>query len=131
MRRANLIDERDSSYSALMAVVPKTDGALRVCIDLRQVNMNIVNEAYPIKRIDNNLEAMAGLIVFTTLDLKKRYHQLLLHPHLKRVTPFLTPNGIKRWKILPLGMKTAGAVFQHVMEQIMRELQQRSAAVYI
>ena len=95
------------------------------------VNQDIVNDAYPMHRIEEQLEAMAGAKVFTTLDLTKGYHQLVLHPASKPITAFSTPEGLYQWKVLPLGMKTAGAVFQRVMDQIMGDLQPRCVSVYI
>lgn len=79
IKRAEIIEERDSPDSAPMVVVPKTDGALRVCIEFRKDNMDIVNDAYLMHRIEDQLEAMAGSSVFTMLDLTKGYHQLLLN----------------------------------------------------
>lgn len=108
-----------------MVVVPKPDGALRVCIDFRRVNLNIVNDAYPMYWIEDQLNAMGGAKVFTTLDLNKGYHQLLLHPDSKPVTAFLAPDRLFQLKVLPLGMKTTGAVFQRVMDQILQGLQPR------
>ena len=82
-------------------------------------------------RIDKQLEAMAGCVVFTTLDLTKGYHQLILHPKSKPITAFSTPDGLFQWKVLPQGMKTAGAVFQRVMDHILGDLQPRCVSVYI
>lgn len=72
-------------------MLPKHNAALRACINFRQVNMHIVNDAYLMRQIDNQLKAMAGSTVYTALDLTKRYHQLLLHHKSKPVTEFLTP----------------------------------------
>lgn len=74
---------------------------------------------------------MGGAKVFNTLDLTKGYHQLLLHLDSKLVTAFLTPDGLFQCKVLPLGMKTAGAVFQRVMDQILQGPQPRCVTVYI
>lgn len=111
MRQANLIKESDSPYSALMMAVSRPDGEKWGWFDFFQVNMVIVNHAYLINRIDKQLEAKAGSAVFTILDLTKGYHQLLLHPNLKPVPAFLTPNELYQWKLLPLGMKSAAVVF--------------------
>ena len=95
------------------------------------VNRDIVNNAYPMHRIEEQLEAMAGAKVFTTLDLTKGYHQLVLHPESKPITVFSSPDGLFQWKVLPLGMKTAGAVFQRIMDKVMGDLQPQCVSVYI
>lgn len=131
MKRADLIEESDSPYSAPTVVVPKPDGVLRVCIDFRQVNMGIVNNAYLMYRIEDHMEAMTGSRVFTTLDLKKGYHQLMLHEESKTVIAFSTHEGLYQWKVLPLGMKKARAVFQRIMNKVMEGLENGCVAVYI
>lgn len=77
-----------------MIIMLKPDGALYVCINFRQVNIFIINEAYSINQIIEQLENMAGSAVFKIMDLTKGYHQLLLHPDLNPVTVFLTPDGL-------------------------------------
>lgn len=74
MKKADMIKESNSPYASPMVCVPKPNGQLRVCINFRMVNQDIVNDAYPMHRINEQLEAMAGLMVFTTLDLTKGYH---------------------------------------------------------
>ena len=39
--------------------------------------------------------------------------------------------GLYQWKVLPMGMKTSGAVFQRLMDSVLGELQQKIAVVYI
>lgn len=77
-----------------MVVVPKPDGELRVCIDFRRANLDIMNDSYPMHLIEDQLNAMGGAKVFTTLDLMKGYHQLLLQPDSKPVTAFFTNEGL-------------------------------------
>lgn len=76
-----------------MVVVPNPYGALWVFIEFWQVNLDIVSNAYLMHWIEDQLEAMAGSRVFTTLELTKGYHQLLLQEDSKPVTPFATPEG--------------------------------------
>lgn len=102
-----------------------------MCIDFRQVNQDIVNDAYPMHQIEEQLNAMAGCNVFSTLDLTKGYHQLLIDLNSRDVTVFSTPDGLFQWKVLPMGMKTSGAVFQRVMDCVFRGLQPNCVVVYI
>ena len=52
------------------------------------------------------------------LDLTKGYHQMRLDEKSKEITAFTTPEGLFQWLVLPMGMKTAGAVFQHLMDKV-------------
>ena len=111
--------------------VKKPDGNLCVTIDFRMVNKNVINDAYLMHRVEDQLEAMSGSSVFTTLDLTKGYHQMRLAEESKEITAFSSPKGLFQWKVLPMGMKTSGAVFQRLMDQMLGDLQPRCAVVYI
>ena len=49
----------------------------------------------------------------------------------REITAFTTPRGLFQWKVLPVGMKTSGAVFQRLMDAMLGKLQPRCAVVYI
>ena len=49
----------------------------------------------------------------------------------KEITAFTSPQGLYQWKVLVMGMKTSGAVFQRLMDWILGNLQPRCAVVYI
>lgn len=131
LEKANFIEPSISPYAAPTVCVKKKDGSLRVCIDFRMVNKNIINDAYPLHRIDDQLDIMAGSKVFTTLDLTKGYHQMKLDFNSREITGFTTPKGLYQWKVLPMGMKTSGAVFQRLMDEVLGDLQPKCAVVYI
>ena len=73
---------------------------------------------YPFHWIKDQLQAMAGAKWFTTLDLTKGYHQMKLAEESKEITTFSMPRGLFKWKVLPMGMKTLGAVFQRLVDSI-------------
>jgi len=48
------------SKSSPIVLVPKKDGSLCFCVDYRKVNKITHKDAYPIPRIDNILDTLAG-----------------------------------------------------------------------
>ena len=74
---------------------------------------------------------MLGSAWFTTLDLTKGYHQMNLDVSSCEYMAFTTPMGLYQWKVLPMGMKSSGAVFQRLMDSVLGELQPKIAVVYI
>lgn len=74
MRKAELIEENDSLYASPMACVLNPNGQLQVYIDFGMINRDISNDVYPMHQINEQLKAMAGATIFTTLDLKKGCH---------------------------------------------------------
>ena len=61
--------------------------------------------------VKDQLEAMSGALVFSTLDLTKGYHQMKLADESKEITAFTSPKGLFQWKVKLMVMKTSGAVF--------------------
>jgi len=56
--------------------VKKKDGSLRLCVDCRQLNRVIVKNKYPLPRINDLFDQLAGVAVFYKNDLRLGYHQL-------------------------------------------------------
>lgn len=54
----------------------------------------------------------------STLDLTKGYHQLVINPKSKPIKSFSSLESLFQWKVLPLDMKTAGVVFQSIMDKV-------------
>ena len=44
-----------------MVVVPKKSGAVRICVDLKPLNENVLREAHPIPKVDETLAQLTGL----------------------------------------------------------------------
>ena len=53
-----VIVKSNSEYASPLVVVKKGTGEIRLCEDYRQLNNNTINDAYPIPRIDDSLEAL-------------------------------------------------------------------------
>jgi len=51
-----------SPYSAAVVVVRKKEQSLRLCIDYRQLNKYTIRDAFPLPRINETVEALAGHI---------------------------------------------------------------------
>ena len=59
-----------------MLFVKKKDGSLRLCIDYRGLNKVTIKNKYPLPRIDDLFDQLAGSRVFSRIDLRSGYHQL-------------------------------------------------------
>ena len=61
-----------------MVVAPKPDGHVRVCVDLRRAYGAIVRERHPMPTVEDLLHDINGSIVFSKLDLKWAFHEVML-----------------------------------------------------
>ena len=97
-----------------VVIVPKNNGEIRLCVDMRQANQAIMRRRYPIPTIDEVLHTMNGFKVFSKLDLKWGYQQNLeLSPESREITTFVTPDGLFQYKRLLFGVCSASEQNQH------------------
>ena len=80
-----------------LVVVPKTDGDVRICVDMRRANSAIERERHPIPTIEEVLYDLTGSTVFSKLDLKWGFHQVELDERSRGITTFVTHRGLYRY----------------------------------
>ena len=89
-----------------LVAVPKPNGEVRVCVDMRQANQAILRERHPIPTVEETLQELHGAAVFSKLDLKWGYHQIELDPDYRGITTFATHQGLWRYKRLMFGISS-------------------------
>ena len=107
-------------WVSLICVVPKCDGDIRLCVDMRQANEAVVRERHLIPTVDEVLQNMNESDVFSKLDLKWGYHQIELENKSRDITTFATHMGLFRYKRLMFGITSAPELYQHIIQQILQ-----------
>ena len=97
---------------APVVMVRKKDGTWRFCIDYWKSNAVTHQDAYPLPRVDETLELLAGSTYFTTLDLASGYWQVEIDENSKKKTAFSTTRGHYEFNVMPFGLTNAPATFQ-------------------
>lgn len=126
-----LIEPSSSPFGAPVLFVQKKDSSLRMCVDFRALNKLTVRDRFPLPRIDDLLDKMAGKTIFSSLDLQSGYHQILITPSDRPKTAFNTPLGHFQFKVLCFGLTNAPATFQRVMNHIFAPLIGDYVLVYL
>ena len=75
-------------------VVCKGDGNIRVCVDMRRANEAIIRERHPIPTVGELLHDLNGSTVFSKIDLKWGFHQILLSEDSQHITTFVTVKSL-------------------------------------
>ncbi|ROT75043.1 hypothetical protein C7M84_006442 [Penaeus vannamei] len=114
MEAQGVVERSDSPWSSPVVLVTKKDGTKRFCADYRSLNNVTAKDSYPLPRMDDTLDAMAGACWFSMIDLKSGYHQ-----------------GLWQFTVMPFGLCNAPSCFQRLMERVLEGLQWRMALVYL
>ncbi|XP_064475331.1 uncharacterized protein K02A2.6-like [Ornithodoros turicata] len=104
-----------------VVVVPKphTEGAIRMCIDMREANRAIARERHVMPTVEDIINTLNGAAYFSKLDLNEGYHQLELEESSRRITTFSTHCGLRRYKRLLFGVNAAAEIFQDAISQVL------------
>ena len=99
--------------------MPKPNGDIRLCVDMRRANGAIVRERHPIPTVDEVLHDLNGSTVFSKLDIKWAFHQVELSEASRPITTFATHKGLFRYKRLMFGVSCAPEMYQRVIQQVL------------
>ena len=131
MLRRDVIEPSSSPWASPVVLVKKKDNSYRFCIDYRKLNGITVKDSYPLPRIDDTLDSLAGARCFSTLDLASGYWQVGLSESAKEKTAFTTSQGLYQFKVLPFGLCNAPSTFERLMERVLQGLRWQMLLVYL
>ncbi|KFD63429.1 hypothetical protein M514_24355 [Trichuris suis] len=126
-----IIEPSNSPWAAGIVPVRKKDGSIRLCVDYRKLNEVSRRNAYPIPRVDETLEALAGARYFSTIDLLSGYWQVELTDAAKEKTTFINHDGLFQFNVMPFGLTGAPATFQRLIERVLAGLKWSTCLVYL
>ena len=115
--------EEPSQWVSPIVPVPKKGGEeVRICIDMREANEAILRVRHPMPTIEDILLTVGQGKWFSKLDLKWGFHQIELEEESREITTFITHTGLYRFKRLLFGVNSAPEMYQHILAQIVSDL---------
>jgi len=108
--------EGPTPWVSPLAAIPKSNGDVQVCVDIRRANKAVIRECHLIPTLEETLAPLDGAAVFLKLDLRWGYHQVELHLESRVLMTFSTHNGLKGYKRLIFGLSSAPEMYQYVIQ---------------
>lgn len=132
----DIIVPSTSAWNFPLLMIPKKMDASgikkwRVVADYRKLNEITINTVFPLPRIDEILDGLGKAKYFSTLDLAKGYYQVLLDEKDRELTAFSTPYAHYMYKRMPMGLRSAPATFQKLMNSVLMGLQGEKMFIYL
>ena len=78
-----------SPWASPIVLVRCKDGKVRTCVDYRRLNSVTTKDALPIPRIHDCLDAVAGAVMFSTMDITTAYNQIPVRKKMSRRRHFV------------------------------------------
>lgn len=128
---AGIIRPSSSPVAAGFFFVEKKDKSLRPCIDYRGLNNITVKNKYPLPLLSSAFELLHETTIFSKLDLRNAYHLVRIREGDEWKTAFNTHLGHFEYLVMPFGLTNAPAVFQALVNDVLRDFINRCAFVYL
>jgi hypothetical protein len=106
------------TWLANPVLVKKKNGKWRMCIDHTSLNKACPKVPFPLPRIDQIVDSMAGCELLCFLDAYSGYHQIKMKESDQLATLFITPFRMFCYVTMPFGLRNAGATYQRCMQHV-------------
>ena len=120
-----------TTWLSNVVLVKKANGKLRMCVDYTDLNKAYHRDAYPLPNIDRLVDGATSNKVLSFLDAYSGYNQISMAATDMNKTTFITDDANYFYKVMPFGLKNAGATYQILMDKVFSHLMGKCFEVYV
>ena len=114
-----------------MVIVKKANGKWRIYVDFIDLNKACPKDNFPLPRIDQLVNSTAGHKLLTFMDAFLGYNQIIMNEANQEKMSFIISRGLFCYKLMPFGLKSAGATYQRLMNRMFHGQIGKNVKVYI
>ena len=103
-------------------VAVKTPTKLRICLDPQELNKAVYRNHFPTQMLEELAPKLSSARIFTVVDAKDGFNQIVLDDDSSFLTTFWTPFGRFRWLRLPFGINSAPEEFSRILQDCLEGL---------
>ncbi|KAI5343708.1 hypothetical protein L3X38_011584 [Prunus dulcis] len=117
----------------IVPVLKRKTGAVRICVDYRNLNEASPKDEYPMPMADMLIDGAAYNQMLSFMDGNAGYNQIMMAEQDIHKTAFMCPGhiGAFEYTVMPFGLRNAGATYQRAMNSIFHDMIGHSLEVYI
>ena len=104
-----------------MVPVPKPNGKVRICVDLRRLNKAVKREHLVLRTLDDIAPSLAGSTLISCLDAESGFWQIPLEPESQKQTTFISSFSRFCFQRLPFGITPASEIFQRKIQELLQD----------
>ena len=118
-------------WLANVVLVKKTNRKLRMCVDFIDLNKACLKDCFPLSRIDQLVDSIARYKLLMFMDAFSGYNQIKMVEEDQEKIAFITSQGLYYYKVMPFGLKNAGATYQRLVNKMFSKQIGRNMEVYV
>ena len=125
---------RESFYPSWLAnpvLVKKSNDKWRTCVDFTDLNKACPKDSFPLSRNDQLVDATTGHELLNFMDRYSGYNQIPMYLLDEEHTSFIIDRGLYCYKVMPFGLKNAGATYQRMVDMMFTEQIGQNIEVYV
>jgi hypothetical protein len=112
-------------------LVPKETDKWRMCIDYTDLNRHYPKDPFPLPRIDQVVDSIAGSALVCFLDCYSGYHQIALKLSDQDKTAFITPHDLYCYTAMTFDLKNARATYQKAIQKCLESQVSKNIEAYV
>src|ERR1051325_9702285 len=102
-----------------------------MCVDFTDLNKACPKDPYPLPHIDRLIDSSSRFRLLSFLDAYSGYNQIRMNPADASKTAFMTERKNFYYRVMPFGLKNAGATYHRLMDMVFAPQIGRNIEVYI